>query len=180
MAAASELKGMEQMAYTDIPIDNTNLAYDLSRFDKSEKEQRAEEALKSRMHLAPAVSVSKSGSKLKVAAAALALFGAFCAVNCSNTRKDDALRLVEQQQTELKSAMDDNALLKSRLDGKVNTAYIEKYAAETLGMVKVSASQKKYISVNTESLVEVGGDEKDGVVDSVKSWFGGIVEYIGL
>ena len=168
------------MAYTDIPIDNTNLAYDLSRFDKTEREQRAEEAPKSKMHLAPAVSVSKSGSKLKVAAAALVLFGAFCAVNCSNTRRDDALRLVEQQQTELKNALNDNSLLKSRLDGKVNTAYIEKYATEKLGMVKVSASQKQYISVNTESLVEVGGEDNSGVVDSVKSWFGGIVEYIGL
>lgn len=168
------------MAYTDIPIDNTNLAYDLSRFDKTEREQRAEEAPKSEMHLAPAVSVSKSGSKLKVAAAALVLFGAFCAVNCSNTRRDDALRLVEQQQTELKNALNDNSLLKSRLDGKVNTAYIEKYATEKLGMVKVSASQKQYISVNTESLVEVGGEDNSGVVDSVKSWFGGIVEYIGL
>ena len=168
------------MAYTDIPIDNTNLAYDLSRFDKSEKEQRVQEAPKSKMHLAPAVSVSKSGSKLKVAAAALVLFGAFCAVNCSNTRRDDALRLVEQQQTELKNALNDNSLLKSRLDGKVNTAYIEKYATEKLGMVKVSASQKQYISVNTESLVEVGGEDNSGVVDSVKSWFGGIVEYIGL
>ena len=47
-------------------------------------------------------------------------------------------------------------------------------------MVKVSASQKQYISVNTESLVEVGGEDNGGVVDSVKSWFGGIVEYIGL
>lgn len=168
------------MAYTDIPIDNTNLAYDLSRFDKTEREQRAEEAPKSKMHLAPAVSVSKSGSKLKVAAAALVLFGAFCAVNCSNTRRDDALRLVEQQQTELKNALNDNSLLKSRLDGKVNTAYIEKYATEKLGMVKVSASQKQYISVNTESLVEVGSEDNSGVVDSVKSWFGGIVEYIGL
>lgn len=168
------------MAYTDIPIDNTNLAYDLSRFDKTEREQRAEEAPKSRMHLVPAVSVSKSGSKLKVAAAALVLFGAFCAVNCSNTRKDDSLRLVEQQQTELKNALNDNSLLKSKLDGKVNTAYIEKYATEKLGMVKVSASQKQYISVNTESLVEVGGEDNGGVVDSVKSWFGGIVEYIGL
>lgn len=168
------------MAYTDIPIDNTNLAYDLSRFEKTEREQRAEEAPKSRMHLVPAVSVSKSGSKLKVAAAALVLFGAFCAVNCSNTRKDDSLRLVEQQQTELKNALNDNSLLKSKLDGKVNTAYIEKYATEKLGMVKVSASQKQYISVNTESLVEVGGEDNGGVVDSVKSWFGGIVEYIGL
>ena len=47
-------------------------------------------------------------------------------------------------------------------------------------MVKVSASQKKYISVNTESLVEVGAEDSGGVVDSVKSWFDGFVEYIGL
>ena len=168
------------MAYTDIPIDNTNLAYDLSRFDKTEREQRAEEAPKSRMHLVPAVSVSKSGSKLKVAAAALVLFGAFCAVNCSNTRKDDSLRLVEQQQTELKNALNDNSLLKSKLDGKVNTAYIEKYATEKLGMVKVSASQKQYISVNTESLVQVSDDGSGGFFGSIRRWFSDLMEYIGF
>lgn len=174
------MKGMEPMAYTNIPIDNTNLAYDLSRFDRSEREQREKEAPKSKMHLAPVHSVSKSGSKLKVVAVALLFLGAFTAVNCSNTRKDDAARLVEQQQAVLQSALDDNALLKSRLDSKVNTAYIEKYAAEKLGMVKVSASQKKYISVNTESLVEIGANEGGGMVDSVKTWFDGFVEYIGL
>ena len=47
-------------------------------------------------------------------------------------------------------------------------------------MQKVSASQKKYISVNTESLVEIGAEDSGGVVDSVKSWFDGFVEYIGL
>lgn len=168
------------MAYSEIPIDNTNLAYDLSRFDRTEREQREQKAPTSKMHLAPAFSVSKSGSKLKAAAVALLFFAAFFAVNCSNTRKDDAARLVEQQQSELQSALDDNALLKSRLDGKVNTAYIEKYAAETLGMVKVSASQKKYISVNTENLVEVGSEDSGGVVDSVRTWFDSFVEYIGL
>lgn len=173
---------MEPMAYnyTEIPIDNTNLAYDLSRFDKSEREQREKEAPKSKMHLAPAFSVSKSGSKFKVVAVAILFFAAFFAVNCSNTRRDDSARLVEQQQTELQSALDYNALLKSQLDSKVNTAYIEKFASEQLGMVKVSASQKKYINVNTESLVEVGGEDSGGMVDSVKSWFDGIVEYIGL
>lgn len=171
---------MKPMAYTNIPIDNTNLAYDLSRFDRQEREQREKQAPKSKMHLAPAASVSKSGSVIKVVLAAIFFFALFCAVNVSNTHRDDAARLVEQQQAALTSALEDNSLLKSRLDSKINTAYIEKYASEKLGMVKVSASQKKYISVNTESLVEVDGEESGGVVDSVQSWFGDIVEYIGL
>ena len=62
----------------------------------------------------------------------------------------------------------------------MNTAYIEKYAEETLGMTKVSASRKEYMSVNTESLVEVGGEDSGGVVGSVQTWFDGFMEYIGL
>ena len=131
------------MAYQN----NTNLAYDLSLFDKSNRENREKREVKPKLKLSEVPSVSKSGSKLKLAAAAILVFSAFCAVNYSNTQKDDVTLRVEQQQAVLQNAIDDNALLQSKLDSKVNTAYIEKYAEETLGMTKVSPSQKKYISV---------------------------------
>lgn len=164
--------------------DNTNLAYDLSMFDTAERERREkqrradEEARK--IHMAPANSVSKSGSRIKIVMAALMIFAALFAVNYYNTKKDDVTRMVAQQEELLSAAKDDNALLQSKLDTKANIGYIEKYASENLGMSKVAASQKKYISVNTEDLIEVDSDDTEGLLGSVKRGFSAFLEYIGF
>lgn len=164
--------------------DNSNLAYDLSRFDNSDRERREkqrkkeEEARKIRM--APAASLSKSGMKLKAFVVIAALFAAFFAVNYYNTKKDDTYRLVVEQQELLNAAADDNALLQSKLDAKANIGYIEQYAKETLKMSKVGSAQKKYISVNTESLIEVEKDDSQGFLGSIKKGFKSFLEYIGF
>ncbi len=162
--------------------DNTNLAYDLSRFDTTERDRREKERKKAqaKINMAPAVSLSKSGSKTAAFVAVLAIFSALFAANYFNIKKDDAVRMVTEQRAALEQAQDDNELLQSRLDSIANIGYIEQYATENLGMTKVSASQKKYISINTESLIETQTDESEGFVGSVKKWFGSILEYIGF
>ena len=59
---------------------NTNLAYDLSRFDMSGREQREEQRKKDaearKIRMAPQLSVSKSGSKFLVFMTAVAVFAA--------------------------------------------------------------------------------------------------------
>lgn len=164
--------------------DNTNLAYDLSMFDTAERERREkqrradEEARKIR--LAPVISVSKSGSKFKIIMAALTIFAALFAVNYYNAKRDDVARMVAEQEALLTEAKDDYNLLQSKLDTKANIGYIEKYATESLGMSKVAASQKEYISVNTEDLIEVTEDGSGGFIGSVKKWFSELLEYIGF
>ncbi|MDE7398473.1 MAG: hypothetical protein K2N06_03000 [Oscillospiraceae bacterium] len=163
---------------------NTSLAYDLSRFDMSGREQREEQRKKDaearKIRMAPQLSVSKSGSKLLVLATAVVVFGALFAVNYYNAKNDDAARMVSKQQAVLAAAQEDNALLQSKLDSKVNIGYIEKYATETLGMTKVGAQQKRYISVNTESLIETAPDDSKGFLGSIKKGFGDFLEYIGF
>lgn len=170
------------MAY---PInDNTNLAYDLSRFDTADRERREkkrrEEAEARKIRMAPANSVSRSGSRVKMLMTAMMLFAALFAVNYFNTKKDDVARMVARQEAELTAAQDDNALLQSKLDSKANIGYIEEYAVQKLGMTKVSASQKKYISVNTESLIEAESDDSAGFLGTAKKWFDSFLEYIGF
>ena len=162
--------------------DNSNLAYDLSRFDVTERERREKERKKAgrNIRMAPAVSVSKSGVKLKAFVVIAALFAAFFAVNYYNTKKDDTYRSVIEQQELLNAAADDNALLQSKLDAKANIGYIEQYAKETLKMDKVGSAQKKYISVNTESLIEVEKDDSEGFLGSIKKGFRSFLEYIGF
>lgn len=164
--------------------DNSNLAYDLSRFDSSERqrreEQRKKEAEAKGPQLAPVVSDAKSGKKFKAFVVIAALFAAFYAVNYYNTKKDDTFRQVVEQQEILNAVTDDNALLQSKLDAKANIGYIEQYAKETLKMSKVGSTQKKYISVNTESLIEVEKDDSEGFLGSIKKGFKSFLEYIGF
>ena len=169
------------MAY---PFDNTNLAYDLSRFDtterdRREKQRRAEEKARA-IYLAPANRASTSGSKFKIIVFSLIMFAALYAVNYYDTQKDDAVRMVAEQEELRNAARDDNELLQSKLDSKVNIGYIEQYASEKLGMTKVAASQKKYISVTTEDLIEIDNDDSEGLLGSIKRGFSAFLEYIGF
>lgn len=169
---------------------NTNLAYadeaveyDLSRFDTSLNEQKRKQAQQektAKINLAPAASVSKSGSIMKIILSVALMFGAFSAVNYFDTMKYNASRMVATQEELLAQAQDDNELLQSKLDAKANIAYIEQYATENLGMTKVTSTQKKYISINTESLIEVDADETESLIGSVKRWFDHTLEYIGF
>lgn len=159
-----------------------NLAYDLSLFDDNERrrhEKEKEKVAAGGIKMAKS-SVSRSGSRIKVIACAAAVFAAFFTANYFNTRKDDMARMVAQQRAEYNDAVNDNSLLRSQLDYKVSIGYIEQYATEELGMQKVTGAQKKYISVNTESLIEVEHDDSGGFFGSIKGWFEDVLEYIGF
>ncbi len=163
--------------------DNTNLAYDLSRFDTTERDRRAKErreAEAQKIHMAPHISVSKSGSKLQLVAVVAVFFAALFTITYFKVKSDDVARMVAAQESQLTSVKDDNALLQSKLDAVANIGYIEKYAAENLGMTKVSATQKNFLGINFENLIEVDNDDSAGFIGSVKRWFNSVMEYIGL
>ncbi len=164
---------------------NTNLAYDLSRFDVAEYEKRNEhrrvEQEKAKQEIRMnSRSVSRSGSRVKLIVGVGVVFAALCAVNFQLTTADDWARKVTDQQAALTAAQEENSLLQSRLESKVNIGYIEEYATAELGMAKVTNAQIQYLSVNTENLIEVEPDDGDTVFDSVNRWFGDLMEYIGL
>lgn len=165
-------------------IDRTNLAYDLSIYDNAaRKEQEARE--KDRERRAREIklkkhSVSRSGSKAKLVLCAAVIFGALWAVNVQNTKEDDIARKVDEQKALLIEAQEENSLLQSRLDSKANIGYIEEYAANELGMAKVTNSQINYLDVNTESLIEVSPEGDGSIFSAIADWFGDLMEYIGF
>ena len=77
-------------------------------------------------------------------------------------------------------AQEENSLLQSRLDSKANISYIEEYAANELGMAKVTNSQINYLDVNTENLIEVTPENNGSIFSAVADWFGDLLEYIGF
>lgn len=179
MASGDERKNAP---YTD----NSNLAYDygydFSHFDEQrirKKKNEKQDVIATRMMMAKTAK-SKSGSVLAVVASITAVFLALNITTYYNTECYDMASKVAQQQTVLKTAQEENALLQSKLDTKVNINYIEEYASTELGMQKVTAAQKSYVSVNTEGLVEATEDTSGGFFGSVRRWFSDLMEYIGF
>lgn len=164
-------------------IDKSNLAYDLSHFDntvRKEQERQQDRERRAREIKMNKHSVSRSGSRFMIVACAVAVFGALWAVNVQNTKEDDIARMVDDQKKLLAEAQDENSLLQSRLDSKINISYIEEYAANELGMSKVTNSQINYLSVNTEDLIEVSPEESGNIFTAISDWFGDLLEYIGF
>ncbi len=163
---------------------NTNLAYDLSRFENQEKEdsarRRDRESREARKIMLKSRSLSRSGSRIKIIAVCGLIFAALCAVNINNTRSDEWARMVAEQKEVLNEVQEQNALLQSKLDSKANIGYIEEYAADTLGMSKISHSQIDYLELNTENLIETQEDVSNNIFSSIAEWFKDILEYIGL
>ena len=167
--------------------DNSNLAYDydFSHFDDEERmrvrkernEERKAQAASMKMSV---MAVSRRGNIMSIVLAVAALFLALNLTNYYNTECYDLASRVAAQKDILAQAQEENALLQSKLDTKVNISYIEEYAANTLGMQKVTAAQKSYVSVNTESLVEATEDKSGGLFGSVRRWFNDLMEYIGF
>ena len=165
-------------------VDRSNLAYDLSLYENTARRQQ-EEREKDRERRAREIkmnkhSVSRSGSRFMIVACAVAVFGALWAVKVQNTKEDDIARMVDDQKKLLAEAQDENSLLQSRLDSKINISYIEEYAANELGMSKVTNSQINYLSVNTEDLIEISPEESGNIFTAISDWFGDLLEYIGF
>ena len=155
--------------------DRSNLAYDLSMYDNAARREQEREQERERERRARQIKMNTHS----VAVTAVAL-GALWAVNVQFTKVDDIARKVEDQRALLAEAQEENSLLQSRLDSKANISYIEEYAANELGMAKVTNSQINYLDVNTENLIEVTPENNGSIFSAVADWFGDLLEYIGF
>ena len=167
--------------------DRSNLAYDLSMYDNAarreqerERERRARQIKMNNKH-----SVSRSGSVVKLGLVCAVVFGALWVVNVQNTKVDDVARMVDDQKTLLSEAQKSQYMSLRDFIGAVvvpqmQLSYIEEYAANELGMAKVTNSQINYLDVNTENLIEVTPDNSGSIFSAVADWFGDLLEYIGF
>ena len=167
--------------------DTSNLAYDygydFSHFDERQIQHRKEKAQAQKQERSPmkfAVTKETVGTGVIAVACIIAVFAAVTSINIVSTECYDTANRVVKQQEALRAAEETNALLQSKLDSKVNINYIEEYATVNLGMQKVTAAQKSYISVDTEKLVEATEDKSGGFFGSVRRWFSDLLEYIGF
>lgn len=110
-----------------------------------------------------------------VALGIVASYMRLAAVNLENAR-------LRQQITELKS--DENAL-NAKKEQLYNLAYVEDYARNVLGMVKLDKSQVHYVEMDSgdrmvlaEASVSGGGDQGASLLDRLAKTFSTVLEYL--
>ena len=110
-----------------------------------------------------------------VALGIVASYMRLAAVNLENAR-------LRQQITELKS--DENAL-NAKKEQLYNLAYVEDYARNVLGMVKLDKSQVHYVEMDSgdrmvlaEASVSGGGEQGASLLDRLANTFSTVLEYL--
>ena len=110
-----------------------------------------------------------------VALGIVASYMRLAAVNLENAR-------LRQQITELKS--DENAL-NAKKEQLYNLAYVEDYARNVLGMVKLDKSQVHYVEMDSgdrmvlaEASVSGGGEQGASLLDRLAKTFSTVLEYL--
>lgn len=87
---------------------------------------------------------------------------------------------LSQNETDLKTLQSEHVSLMSKYEQKYNADYIAEYAENTLGMVKLNASQIEYIELSGKEGIEVSASAPStgGVVGSLVRGFTALLEYL--
>lgn len=95
----------------------------------------------------------------------------------------DVSRLTAEQSQlsqQLAQLQNDCTDLEAQLATKTSVTAVEEYAENTLGLTKLDKSQVEYVEIPVVTVSEVVEKEQVGFFSSVKSWFEGIKEYLGI
>lgn len=159
---------------------NTNLAYDMSLFDTDERtEKKIKERTEKPIQLVER-SVAKSGSVVKTLVVGIIAVAVLFSLLYSKASLSEISSEISKDQTLLQEAQTENVRLQAALDNKVTLSKVEDYAVNVLGFQKITTSQEKYVTVNTESMTKIADDDDSNFFVGIKNWFSGVLEYLGL
>lgn len=167
--------------------DNSNLAYDLSRFDTAVEVRNRQQSKKVRKEeqKAPQLKVSvrseaKTGSPLLIVAGAAAALALITVPIVNNARVNEAENHVAEQRVLLDEATRNRDMLQVQLDSEINVNYVVDYAVNELGMDKPSRDQVEYMSITDRNLIVANDDSSDGILAILENWLEDSMEYIGM
>ncbi len=90
-------------------------------------------------------------------------------------------REVSQKEGQVEMLDSEYVSLKAQQDRTLSLSYIERYAQNTLGMVKMDANQMEYIEMANPDRIEVSRQNGSlhGAVSGLVKSFNAILEYLG-
>lgn len=161
------------------PHNRTSTAYDMSLFDMSKRKEQQTPEKKPELKVATS-SVAKSGRPVAVAVIGAVFLAVFVMFLYSKAALSEVNLKISNETQALSDAQSINTALSNQLSGSVSLENVEQYAVNELGMQKVSASQERYVEMNTGNMTETAKNDNDNIFVTVQDWFNGILEYLGF
>ncbi len=125
-------------------------------------------------------SVAKSGRPVAVAVIGAVFLAVFVMFLYSKAALSEVNLKISNETQALSDAQSINTALSNQLSGSVSLENVEQYAVSELGMQKVSASQERYVEMNTGNMTETAKNDNGNIFVAVQDWFNGILEYLGF
>ena len=135
-------------------MDRMNVAYDLSFYEMEQERQIARKAKKENVliNAQTKFSLGRKIANMLSIAALLTLIIAVVATNAAITTTGTQIADIEDEIVLLQS---EKSYLEFTLESRMTLDQIESYAENQLGMVKMDASQKKYVELESENKIVV-------------------------
>ena len=135
-------------------MDRMNVAYDLSFYEMEQERQIARKAKKENV-LINAQTKFSLGRKIANIISVAALLTLIIAVVATNAAITTASTEIADVQEEIVLLQSEKSYLDFTLESRMTLDQIESYAENQLGMVKMDASQKKYVELENENKIVV-------------------------
>lgn len=135
-------------------MDRMNVAYDLSFYEMEQERQIARKAKKENV-LIKAQTKFSLGRKIANIISVAALLTLIIAVVATNAAITTASTEIADVQEEIVLLQSEKSYLDFTLESRMTLDQIESYAENQLGMVKMDASQKKYVELENENKIVV-------------------------
>lgn len=155
-------------------MENVNMAYDLSLYDREQERHIARKTNKRGKIIKAQTKFAftkKVGEVLGVAVI-LSLVVALIATNAATTNYAAKTVRINNEITQLES---EKAYLDFTLESRMSLDEIETYAVNNLGMVKMGSEQKVYVELEDENKIRVTGS---GMTDKVTQAVEPILSYL--
>ncbi len=135
-------------------MDRMNVAYDLSFYEMEQERQIARKAKKENV-LIKAQTKFSLGRKIANIISVAALLTLIIAVVATNAAITTASTEIADVQEEIVLLQSEKSYLDFTLESRMTLDQIESYAENQLGMVKMDASQKRYVELENENKIVV-------------------------
>ena len=135
-------------------MDRRNLAYDLSFYEQEQERHIARKEKKESVLINAQTKFSLGRKLLNIVsvAALLTLVFAVVATNAAITAYTTDISGENKKITQLES---EKSYLEFTLESRMSLDEIESYAINTLGMVKMDSTQRKYVELESENMLVV-------------------------
>ncbi|NMA79434.1 MAG: hypothetical protein GX967_02160 [Clostridiales bacterium] len=158
----------------------TNLAYDLARFDVEARQRVVEESPKAN-ELKIVKPRRKKASPFKGVVVAMSAIAVCSAILYTHVMINESYTQISNQKKALDAAVSEGVRLQSEIDRDMSLKNVEDYAIDVLGMQRIDKTQIQYIKIKSDSVIEINNKGKNkGPILVLKDNAKDLLEYLGF